>query len=342
MKPSKQRPVWGADHAETFSSLSLVYPILDRLQSIRWASHLRGIDALEQVITNENGLVYVSLDLSRCDATFSPKLVALGLKIVALLLDLNNDDPCLHQLFKYYTTGDIATPEGIVKGVHGLPSGIGMTNLIETLVLKVLFQYLSDQYGGSLNAGYHNGDDGLLVFGAQPVGIDQLVDGAAAFGLIVNGDKSSVGQDFSYLQRHRLTDYPDRLIMSTARMLGRILYSERATASNKEVSIRQAWTLNTIMKLENCKRHPSFERFIDFVRSGDQYNLSVRTKDLKWSPVDVEGYSPFEENGAGDVPVNKQKRGGFWDFETVRFITGEKLGTRNNYAATRHTENNDP
>jgi len=309
---AKQRPVWGSDHAETFAGISVLNPLLRVLSFSQEFSHLLGIDKLELVL---KGILprapwKFSLDLGQADATFGPKWLLLGLEIMSQLVEL--DDRYLRSVFNYYSNGDLLTPNGIYKGIHGLPSGVAFTNILEIFGFRTMARYAFKKMNIKCTHYFQNGDDGLYLT-SEPFEPTDMAEIYQRYGLVVNPDKSGMSSDdASYLQRHfrRIHDY--QAVMSTNRMLGRILYSERGVDVAKVgMSVRDYWTLNTIMKLENCKRHPDFHKFVDFVRAGDVGGLDP-SPILGRDPADAEGYSPFGDGVYGNS--------GLLDFETVKYL----------------------
>jgi hypothetical protein len=314
---AKNRPVWGADHAETYASLTLLYPLLDALSNTREFAHLRGIDELESVLKWDlpKWSYAISLDLSAADANFSPVLMSCGFQMISALVE-DVDPRMIYTLFKHYTTGPILTPDKVVKGAHGMPSGVGLTNLIETLVFRVLARiYLADFNASRI---FQNGDDGLYLTQSEPES-NRLAEVFARYGCKVNVEKTSISTTHvSYLQRHFYPEYKYSAIMSTVRMLNRVLYAERGVdAKRMGMSPKDFWTLNTIMKLENCKRHPLFEEFVRFVQKGDKFGLEpsfIATADVNR----IAGYSVFRVDS--EEESDSSKSSGLLNFATVEVL----------------------
>lgn len=310
---AKQRPVWGADHAETIALLTVLYAVLDEIRSIPGFEHLEGVDALEASVARHRGKTFISGDFSRMDATFGPVLQLIGFRILSDSVDC--DPRLLQQAYQYYSEGEILTPVGIMSGVHGLPSGVALTNLLETLTLRAI------SYASMLNLGvegplWNNGDDLLLGLGnPEEQIVERFGEYFKQFNLVWNDSKSEVGLSASYLQRHFLFDGDFSAVMSTVRMLNRILYAERVNQSAiKEIGPRNFWTLNTIVKLENCKRHPHFKEFVDFVKAGDAYGLDPQ-EILGVNVSELLGYDPIGSNSSSSYGNN-----GLMEFETVRYL----------------------
>jgi len=309
---AKQRPVWGADHAESFAGISVLNPLLRQLSFTEEFSHLLGIDQLELVLKRVLPIASwkFSLDLGQADSTFGPKWQRLALEILSQLVEV--DERYLRSVFNYYSEGELLTPDGIYEGIHGLPSGVAFTNILEIFGFRVMARYAFRKLRVNVSHLFQNGDDGLYLT-SDPFEPTDMADIYQRYGLIINPDKSGMSSDdASYLQRHFRRSYNYQAVMSTNRMLGRILYSERGVDVAKVgMSVKDYWTLNTIMKLENCKRHPDFHKLVDFVRAGDESGLNPLPI-LGRDPVDIEGYSPFGESVYGNS--------GLLEFETVKYL----------------------
>jgi len=326
---AKQRPVWGADHATTFAELSYLYVVLDQLRTIPGFEHLLGIDYLERALQRRLPLWKhkFSLDLGQADATFGPLWVLIGLSVLAELIEMPLG--FLIQTYQNYTSGDILTPVGIYKGVHGLPSGVGFTNLLEILGFLVEAENAFNRQGITDYFLHQNGDDGLYLSNVE-LNTEQAAETFATHGLILNEAKSDNDtEQCSYLQRHFLQTYGNKAVMSTNRMLNRILLAERGVnVEATGLSVRDFWTLNTIAKLENCKRHPLFREFVYFVASGDRWNLDP-TPVLSKSLDAIEGFSAFGDSVYGTT--------GLAEFDTVKVLfelQGKGRGPRVNLKST--------
>lgn len=315
---AKQRPVWGADHAETFAGISVLNVLLNELTRIEGFEHLGGIDYLESAIKGKLGSFKYKfgLDLSSLDATFGPLWILLGLSLLNELVDVPL--AYLEQVYQYYTSGALLTPEGLYKGTHGMPSGVAFTNLLETLALRVIARLALRQQGVTNFVIYQNGDDGAYLSNEQ-LETDVVEALYARYGLALNAKKSGNEADqLSYLQRHFYESEGYTAVMSTVRMLGRILYAERGINPEQVgLSVREFWTLNTIAKLENCKRHPLFEEFVLFVASGDKWKLDPRAV-MRKDIGSVEGFSVFGDSAYGTS--------GLAEFESVKILLGSSSG----------------
>jgi len=310
---AKQRPVWGSDHAETFAGLTILYPFLERMKRLDEFSHLLGIDYLEKVLMGyfPRYKWRISLDFSALDSTFGPRWLLSGLSFVQDVMDVNLS--FLEQLYHYYSEGSIITPGGTRQGTHGLPSGCTMTNLFETLCLHALTTSYLNELGIQDHKVFQNGDDGLILTNVE-LDLDHMAAFFKTRGLVLNVSKTMQSQtEARYLQRQFVRSQGDRAVMSTTRMLGRIVYAERGVDVEKVgMSVAQFWILNTISKLENCKRHPYFSEFVNFVKRGDKFGLS---------PTLVSGKTSTGNEIFRAVSGSPELESGFESMETVRLLT---------------------
>jgi len=314
--PAKNRPVWGADHAETFAGLTILKPLLDALSRVDEYAHLRGDDYVDAEVRKlqQKYRFYISLDFQAADATFGPQLIAFGLSILHQLVDI--PDSYTQLIWKYYCSGEVVTPQGVKSGTHGIASGVTFTNILETLVFKELtLSFLHEQglHQGLDFKTLNNGDDGV-IFSNTEIDIKSLAAYYAKFGLGLNESKTTQSDStVNYLQRQWIRGSGNGGVMSTCRMLGRILFAERGISVEKEgMGVGEFWTLNTIMKLENCKHHPKFEEFVHFVALGDDLHLQRARDHLYESLHTIRGYATNEDSTSSESGLAR--------FETVRVL----------------------
>ena len=167
----------------------------------------------------------------------------------------------------------LVTPDGIISGPHGVPSGSTFTNEVDSIV-----QYLVASNCSSVDTNYCSiqGDDGVY-FSSDP---DDLFSCFEKVGLDVNKDKSLVSNStVNYLQLLYHSDYNrgDNLVgvYSTYRALIRLVYPERFEDFSKDdISGKDYFAIRSISILENCKNHPLFKEFVNYVYKLDKYKLS--------------------------------------------------------------------
>ena len=286
----KDRVVWGSDHAETFMGLTVLKPILDVLSDIPEFAAWRGIDAVEEYAAQIFAVkgVLASTDFETFDATVDRMWMEAAVTLINACFGYNLGPRFLGNMITYYTEGEIVTPEGLISGRHGLPSGVTWTNLIGTFVQWLLLAITCRQIGRPLTnmRCMFLGDDGVINF-ANDEEVRVHFEVARLMGLKVNDAKSSVSEDeFSFLQRHfRKANSTETFcpgVYSGLRTIGRLIWTERGGFKIDDEVLTDSfvkydagfWTLVAFMKLENCKRHPKFRELVEYVVRGDKFGLN--------------------------------------------------------------------
>lgn len=320
----KDRVVWGSDHAETFAGLTALKPLLSMLRDVQGFEAWTGMEAVElraaQIFAAKR--LYVSTDFSGFDSTVSPLMLTAVFDVIRNILP--SSEKMLPTLFNYYTSGEIATPEGLLQGYHGLPSGVTLTNIVGTLVQLILLAITCDNINFSLEEVdfMFLGDDGVIAFRSQAEA-DVHYAVAEQYGFTINREKSSESEDsFSFLQRHFRRDLVNGnfcpAVYSGLRTLGRLIWTERGGFKLDDEVLRDSfvkydsgfWVLIAYMKLENCKRHPKFREIVASVVRGDKYGLNpslIGSRDKFISSI--KGY---------DTSDATPRTGGIAAFDSVR------------------------
>ena len=177
----------------------------------------------------------------------------------------------LNYIMERMITIGIVTPDGILSGDHGVPSGSTFTNEVDSVV-----QYLISQDYDTERLDYLQvqGDDGLYAC-SDP---DSLLDHFKSFKLNVNEDKSDTNKDYClFLQKYYSYYYLDKGIVGgiypTYRALNRLVYPERFIDFKEDLSGKDYFAIRTLSILENSKNHPLFRDFVEYVMSLDKYSL---------------------------------------------------------------------
>jgi hypothetical protein len=215
----------------------------------------------------------------------------------------------------------------IITGKHGMPSGSGMTNFVESIFSYYIMQLYNKTRSIGEVDGSGLGDD--LTFGCSPstnMTPDSIAEymsrQCSAYGFVLEESKQRIDTYTTvYLQRFfdkRLPNdsvvlgmYPSILAINTA------INPERfhdPRKWNKEMEI-----LRWIMILENCINLPYYKDLIQFFIEGDKYKLGLIIPEFfKTLP------STFEDSKAikGFVPSYNQEKTdkGINDFETVKYL----------------------
>nr|AIY31291.1 putative RNA-dependent RNA polymerase [Dromedary picobirnavirus] len=223
----------------------------------------------------------------------------------------------------------ICTENLMFTGLHGMGSGSGGTNFDECMGHKSMQFESAIKAKAKLNP--HSmayGDDGILSY--PGIKVDDVIRTYTSHGQEMNKTKQYVSKhDCVVLRRWHGTDYRVNGIMvgvySTFRALGRLLAQERyydpEKWSNKMVVLR------TLSILENCKWHPLFHEFIDFVMKGDKYRLGLNIPgfydDLtKIARTAIENFTDFL--GYTKNLQNTDSYGGIEQWEVVKYVKSKE------------------
>jgi len=210
----------------------------------------------------------------------------------------------------------IVTPDGIMSGPHGTPTGSPWTNAVGSINHNNMIEASNVCLDWQVQ-----GDDGVyLIDNAR---VDDLFKHFAKCGFEMNKSKCYQNDDFVvYLQNLHHRDYRSdgiiRGIYPCYRALNRIMYQERwSNFEDYEISGKDYYSIRAISILENCRYHPLFEDLVKFVLKYDKYSLDVSDQGLNKYVQMI-----FSTKGAGEVL--KQQRGndlsGIRNFATVKLI----------------------
>lgn len=322
---NKTRDVWGYCMAATIFESRYYRPLLDYQKKLSWRSALLGPNDVDRRVTDLvnssllRGSYLLSIDFSKYDASISGKLINYAFGYVKSLFqrDFHNE---IDTIKDFFYSGGIVTPDGIISGNHGVPSGSTFTNEIDSIV----------QYLISTNSKYIfkenmqiQGDDGVYCVSKDNVPF--VFDSFTDQGLEVNRDKSIISDRYcTYLQKYYSPNYRnyDGLIggiYPVYRALLRIVYQERWTDfEDFGILGKDYYSIRTITILENCKHHPLFKELVQFIYSLDKYKLKYSQDGLnKYVSMltETSGSEGFLFNQYGDDIR------GISNFETVKLLS---------------------
>lgn len=276
---NKTRLVWGFPIADTINEMLFYPPLLEYQKKLSWRSVLNGPEMVSKRITDIilNSIYrkrkLISIDFSAYDASINHKLQNYSFNYIKHLFQSKFKDNLDYIQERFGNIG-LVTPDGVLHGRHGVPSGSVFTNEIDSIV-----QFLIARNSGLLEEDYFQvqGDDG--VYSIREEDVSKFFKEFTDFGLIVNESKSVITDNYVlYLQNLYHVDYIKNGIISGIypiyRALNRILYSERyIDIKSYGLDGSDYFTLRTISILENCKYHPLFEDFVKFIVKLDRNGL---------------------------------------------------------------------
>ena len=226
--------------------------------------------------------VVICTDFTRFDQSFNDCMQAAASDIIQYLGDdvgsISNPDSWISLIYPAkFNIPLICSEDLMYTGPHGMGSGSGGTNFDETVSHTALqFEACIDSKTVRNPHSMAYGDDGILS--APGLTIDQVMQTYTSHGMEMNPEKQYVSKhDCVVLRRWHSINYTVNGIMvgvyPTFRALGRLLAQERfydpVEWGPEQVTLR-AWSI-----LENCNNSPYFEKFVDFVLTGDKYRLGL-------------------------------------------------------------------
>lgn len=320
---NKSRTVWGFDIADTLNELTVYVPLLNEQKKLSWRSSLLGPDAVDLSISSlmskalvNNTLKFLSVDFSKYDSTISYALQESSFNYIKnkFQKDYSKD---ISYIFERFNTIGILTPNGIMSGRHGVPSGSTFTNEVDSIA-----QYLLHESSGIESNGFQiQGDDGVYLLNDSQM--KTLLAEFTSNGLNVNMDKSYQSSEYCvFLQRlydkHYYKDNFIGGIYPIYRAINRIVYQERfSNFEDFDLAGVDYYSIRTITILENVKYHPLFKEFVKLVYDLDKYKL-------KFSGASVYKYRDLVNKGSGSGGFQYNQFGdrveGIYDFEVVKLI----------------------
>lgn len=321
----KTRNVWGFPIKDTTTETMFYQPLLTYQKSKYWRAALISPEEIDKRVTKiisrcrkNSGYVMVSVDFSAFDASISPLLVRMAFGYIkSLFQDEFHQD--IDNICERFLTIPILTPDGVLSGLHGVPSGSTFTNEVDSLV-----QYLIAKSTGKLiDKGYQiQGDDGVYLI--EESSLQDFIDAFSSNGLKLNVSKCHFSKDYCvYLQclhhpDYTLSDGTIGGVYPVYRALNRLVHQERWSSFEKYgLSGLDYYSLRAICILENCKHHPLFEELVRFILELDKTKLNFSQESLsKYCQLLKEG------PGAGGHFANQygSDAKGLSNFATVKLI----------------------
>lgn len=275
----KTRTVWGFPCADTLNEMRFFLPTLNYQKTLHWRSALLGpsqvSERLTYIISNaiKRNLTLVSVDFSAFDASVNPNLIRKAFDYIKSLYQSKHHSD-LSYIEERFSSISLITPNGVLKGKHGVPSGSTFTNEVDSIV-----QYQVAKSSGVVEDRLLQiqGDDG--VYAIPDDKIISLYSSFKRYGLNINPDKSTESRDYLvFLQCLYHNDYMvDGIIggiYPVYRALNRILFQERwSDFEDYGIKGKDYYAIRTISILENCKFHPLFKELVYFIVEIDKYSL---------------------------------------------------------------------
>jgi hypothetical protein len=304
----KTRAVWGFPIADTLEEMCYYKPVLEYQRSLPWRAAIVSPDTVDEAITKlinkaqTTKQKLVSMDFSAYDASVTPQLQKYCFAYIKDLFQ-KSESSRLDRIAERFATIGLLTPDGVLDGPHGVPSGSTFTNEVDSLAQYVIA--CNNETLVDLETIQIQGDDQASCC-KDP---QALFEAFEKHGLKVNHEKSYVSDHWVvYLQNLYSADYRNeegqiRGIYPLYRALGRLVFMERfSDFSEYEIEGKHFFAIRALSILENTRNHPMFEEFVKFVASKDKYGL-------KLTGESINEYVRFIKDSAGNQEIMKYRYG---------------------------------
>jgi len=273
-EPPKQRTVWGYPHYLTLFELQLQIPLLKYLRNKMEFAAWNPPDTVNRAVTyvmDNSRQDILSVDFSRFDASAPNEMIDVIFDIMAKWFVPRVRDMIEYVRDSFLNIG-LLTPEGIlVERNGGVPSGSGLTNLIDSLLQIFAFHYVAYRTNNTIDMHLVQGDDGVVAF-HDPWDLDEVVEYSAELNLKVSADKGGVSRTHvSFLQNHHSTDWVVDGKYVGIRPLARIIGSAMSYERFKSHWTGADDSLRWIEQFNDGQYHPRFPEAISFLYSKDRY-----------------------------------------------------------------------
>jgi len=318
----KTRNVWGYPTVDTLNEMRFYSPLLKFQKRLAWRSALLGPDSVDRAVSQlmiralTDKLKLLSIDFSSYDASISSSLQRQSFNYIKSLFQSAHSED-IDGLFHRFNEIGIITPDNIVYGQHGVPSGATFTNEVDSIVQYLIAREIKiDDTQLQIQ-----GDDG--VYAITDSQHDKLVTSFKHYGLNFNEEKSYISDEYLvYLQKLYHLDFLKHGfiggIYPVYRALCRIVFQERySNFEDFDIKGIDYYSLRTISILENCKYHPLFKELVEYIYRLDKYSL-------KFSNDSIKSYDRManEGSGIGGLIINQYGDNikGIYSFETIKLL----------------------
>lgn len=320
----KTRLVWGYPMSLTLEESCFYRPLLDFQKREKWRSALLGPDVVDENVTDLvnsailRGKSLLSMDFSLYDATAKKNLQFRAFEYIKSLFQKEYGKRLDFIRDRFCNIG-LLTPDGVINGPHGVPSGSTFTNEVDSIIQYQLARSSSYVFSENMQI---QGDDGLYSISSENA--DNVYSIFTKCGLKVNKDKTILSPNSChYLQKLYDPYFRNQNgiiggIYPVYRAISRLVYPERwVDFEDYGIIGKDYYSIRTICILENCKHHPLFKDLVKFVYDLDKYNL-------KYSQDGLNKYVSMLTETTGSEGILKNQYGddirGISNFETVKLI----------------------
>lgn len=319
----KTRNVWGYPIADTFYEMMFYNSYLEHEQELFHRAAIVSPDLVSVRMSKlihlamSRGMILYSVDFARFDASVRYQHIRKAFKYIKSCFNPKYAS-FLDEICERMISIGIVTPDGVMSGKHGVPSGSTWTNAVDSLVqlgIALLNKFIV------LGECMVQGDDGVFMMLLSNV--EAFERNFIANGLILETSKSVKASNYVvFCQNLYHIDYQDRNgiiggIYPIYRAINRLLFHEKFVNFKKiGISPKDYYNIRTISILENCKFHPLFEQFVRYVTEKDITLLKV-------SEEGIDNYIKYLSKGSSSSFMKHQHGNdisGIRDFESYQLI----------------------
>lgn len=322
-KGKTARSFWIISMATVIFEMMYYRPLLEYQKKQVWRPSLLGPDVVDQHVSQlileavERERLIFSSDFKQYDATAKKTLQKGGFGYVKYLYQAKEHDNIDLIANRFLNVG-LVTPDGIMKGEHGIPSGSVFTNEIGSTIQFLVARESKVVFAEEIKC---QGDDGILSIKSDNV--EHLINTYSKRGLEIERKKTLVRKDFGMFCRKMYhIDYAEGGkiggIYSVYRALNRLVHPERwVNFEDFKIEGKDYYSIRAITILENCKHHPLFEDLVKYTLALDKYKLKYSENGLKQYVSMLN-----ETKGVSDTVVNQygEDLKGISNFETVKLL----------------------
>lgn len=309
----KTRDVWGMSLFNVIFETPFFLPLLNFLRSMTWLSALLGPeavnDSMDRIIRYAlaNDLVIVSIDFTSFDANTRGKIQDCTWEEIRMLFqdtsDVQDDLGLIEEIFR---TVGLITPDGVIEGEHGTPSGSMFTTPVGSIAHAIV---ISSSGVVELDNSQILIDDGVHLVKRE--NLERFFDEIEKWGFVVNREKSYVEDTFSIYLQHLF--HPDltvdgkiKGVYPISRAWERYCFMENFDSFAADNIVGgDYFAIRALSIVENAKYHPAFEEFCLFLLKQENGSL-VPTEDGITKYIDrlvrTEGSEGILFNKHGDDP----------------------------------------
>lgn len=317
----KTRNVWGYPVMDVLYDTRFYNPLMNHQKGTQYRNALIGTDSVDKKICNLvvnsklGSKKLLSIDFSAYDASISTSLQRCAFEHIKRLFQSSYGSE-IDKIYERFNTIGIVTPDGVLNGSHGVPSGATFTNEVDSIA-----QYLIAKFSGLNESNFDiQGDDGAYLL--DDYEYEKLIQNFKRFGLKVNEEKSYYNDTFIvYLQKIYDRFYIDRGLIGgiypISRAMNRLIYQENyVNFEDEDIAGKDYYSIRALTILENCKYHPCFEELVELIFYHDKHKLSFSQKGL-------DKIMEFENKSTSSVSLIKNQYGD--DLKGIRSFESYKL-----------------